>query len=391
MPPATVALVVVLAVVAALAVVVAVVQRRELQRLRAAAPAPVASATNDTPDLMQVADLADVGLLRIDNEGLIRQANTAAHRFLGRSSGDLKGRTAIEAFLDHRVADLLTEARGVGEVRREVALGGEPQRTLLLIATGGDRRADTWIVLQDLSELRRLQRIRTEFIDNLSHELRTPLTNVRLLAETLAMEIESAEVSSRIRESVARIDVETSHLATMVTELLDLARIEQGGVVLRRDQVDLGAVVESVISRLQPVADRRNVLLDSELPAATADRMVIGDEERLEQLLINLVHNAIRFSPEWAHVAISIAGDPADPSRLILQVEDDGPGIAKRDLERIFERFYKVDRARTRGEHAGTGLGLAIARHIAEAHGGRIWAESVEGEGADFFVALPRS
>jgi two-component system phosphate regulon sensor histidine kinase PhoR len=391
MPPATVALVVVLAVVAALAVVVAVVQRRELQRLRAAAPAPVASATNDTPDLMQVADLADVGLLRIDNEGLIRQANTAAHRFLGRSSGDLKGRTAIEAFLDHRVADLLTEARGVGEVRREVALGGEPQRTLLLIATGGDRRADTWIVLQDLSELRRLQRIRTEFIDNLSHELRTPLTNVRLLAETLAMEIESAEVSSRIRESVARIDVETSHLATMVTELLDLARIEQGGVVLRRDQVDLGAVVESVISRLQPVADRRNVLLDSELPAATADRMVIGDEERLEQLLINLVHNAIRFSPEWAHVAISIAGDPTDPSRLILQVEDDGPGIAKRDLERIFERFYKVDRARTRGEHAGTGLGLAIARHIAEAHGGRIWAESVEGEGADFFVALPRS
>jgi two-component system phosphate regulon sensor histidine kinase PhoR len=390
MPPATLALVVVLALVAALAVAFAVVQRRELEGLRAAPARPVESATTDTPDLMQVADLADVGLLRIDNEGPIRQANASAHRFLGRSSGDLKGRTAIEAFLDHRVSDLLIEARRAGEARREIALGGEPQRTLLLIATSGDRRADTWIVLQDMSELRRLQRIRTEFIDNLAHELRTPLTNVRLLTETLAMEIERSgdQTPPRVAESVTRIDVETGHLVQMVNELLDLARIEQGGGPQRRDEVDLGRVTESVIDRLRLYADRQDVGLRGEMVASTAERIVTGDEERLEQMLLNLVHNAIKFSTPGTDVVVRTS---AQADGVVLEVEDHGPGIPKRELERIFERFYKVDRARARGRPGGTGLGLSIARHIAEAHSGRIWAESEEGKGARFFVALPRS
>jgi two-component system, OmpR family, phosphate regulon sensor histidine kinase PhoR len=390
MPGEAVALVVVLALVAALAVAFAVVQRQELHGLRAAPMTPVRDATTDAPDLMQVADLADVGLLRIDHEGLIRQANGAANRFLERPSGELVGRTAIEAFLDHRVGDLMAETRRTGEARREIALGGEPQRTLLLIGTRGDRRADTWIVLQDLSELRRLQRIRTEFIDNLAHELRTPLTNVRLLTETLAMEIERSgdQTSPRVAESVTRIDVETGHLVQMVNELLDLARIEQGGGPQRRDEVDLGRVTESVVDRLRLYADRQEVALRGDMPALSAERTVTGDEERLEQMLLNLVHNAIKFSIPGTDVVVRTR---AQPDGVLLEVEDHGPGIPKRDLERIFERFYKVDRARTRGRPGGTGLGLSIARHIAEAHGGRIWAESEEGNGARFFVALPRS
>jgi two-component system phosphate regulon sensor histidine kinase PhoR len=258
----------------------------------------------------------------------------------------------------------------------------------LLIATSADRRADTWVVLQDLSELRRLQRIRTEFIDNLAHELRTPLTNVRLLTETLAMEIERSgdETPARVAESVTRIDVETGHLVQMVNELLDLARIEQGGGPQRRDEVDLGRITESVVDRLRLYADRQEVGLRGEMPASAADRMVTGDEERLEQMLVNLVHNAIKFSTPGTDVVVRTRGQP---DGVLMEVEDHGPGIPKRELERIFERFYKVDRARTRGRPGGTGLGLSIARHIAEAHGGRIWAESEEGTGARFFVALP--
>jgi two-component system phosphate regulon sensor histidine kinase PhoR len=339
---------------------------------------------------LHLADLADVGLLYVDDEDVIRRANETVHRLL-RRRGSLVGRTVLEAFLDHRVTELLGGARATGNAHREISLGGEPQRTLLLNATREDgAQPGTWVAVRDLSELRRLQRIRTEFIDNLSHELRTPLTNVRLLAETLAMEIESVAVSPRIRESVARIDIETSHLATMVTELLDLARIEQGDAVMRRDRVDLGKVIESLVGRLGAAAERKSIELKTALPESVEERTVTGDEERLERLLVNIVHNAIKFSVVGGQVAISLRPDPNDPGWLVVEVDDDGPGIPRHALERIFERFYKVDRARTREESTGTGLGLSIARHIAEAHGGRIWAESVEGEGAQFFVALPR-
>jgi len=334
------------------------------------------------------ADVADVGLLRVDDERVIAEANSAAHRHLARREGSLAGRTLLEAFLDHRVADLFEEAKRDGHAQLEMALGGEPQRTLLVDALRIE--GDTWILVRDLSELRRLQRIRAEFIDNLSHELRTPLTNVRLLAETLAGEIESADVSDRIRGSVARIDIETGHLATMVTELLDLARIEQGGAVLRRDEVDLRDLVDRVVGRLDVYARQQAVTITSDVSDPRQNSIVVGDEERLEQMLVNLVHNAIKFSPAGGEVAVSVAPESNDDGMLILHVADHGPGIPQHALERVFERFYKVDRARARGEQAGTGLGLSIVRHIAEAHAGRAWAESAEGQGSNFFVALPR-
>lgn len=339
---------------------------------------------------LQIADLADVGLLRLDARRVIRAANSAAHRYLGRPADTLVGRTALEAFLDHRVSELLDDATRRGaDVEREIGLGGEPQRTLLLNAVPATDGESTWIVVRDMSELRRLQRIRTEFVDNLSHELRTPLTNVRLLIETLAIEMDRApDVAPRIREAVGRIDVETGHLVQMVSELLDLARIEGGDARLRRETVDLGRVVEGVVERLRPYADRQEVKLRVELPSEAAERTVLGDEERLEQLLVNLLHNAVKFSPAEAEVVVRVRSEPV-PSEVVMEIEDHGPGIPRRDLERVFERFYKVDRARTRGGPGGTGLGLAIARHIAEAHGGRIWVESEEGSGARFIVELP--
>jgi two-component system, OmpR family, phosphate regulon sensor histidine kinase PhoR len=243
------------------------------------------------------------------------------------------------------------------------------------------------VVMEDVSELRRLQRIRTEFIDNLSHELRTPLTTVRLLTETLALELERTELPPRIRDSIIQIDVETGQLVQIVNELMDLAKIEQGETPLDLADVDVGAVVERTLDRLRPYAERQGVVLRGEVPASVAERTINADEQRLGQLLINLVHNAVKFSRDGGDVTVRLHS-AAD--ELTLAVEDRGVGIPADELERIFERFYKVDRARPR-EGGGTGLGLAIARHITERHGGRIWVESEEGSGARFFVALPRS
>jgi two-component system phosphate regulon sensor histidine kinase PhoR len=335
----------------------------------------------------RIADLAEVGLLRVDHYRVIRQANAAGERIMAPIGRSFIGRTVLEVFLDHRVTDTLDEMLISGTAQCEVSFGSEPRRTLLLnalrIPTGA------WLVIRDVSELRRLRRIRTEFVDNLAHELRTPLTNIRLLAETLSMQADDAALSGPVRESIQRIDAETDHLATMVSELLDLARIEHGDVPMRREPVDLGEVVTSAINRLRPLAERNSVRIVEQAPSAADERTVTGDAERLEQLVVNLVHNAIKFSPPEGEVTVSVWRTADQPASVVTEVRDVGPGIPRQALERVFERFYKVDRARTHGDTSGTGLGLSIARHIVDAHGGRIWVESLEGEGASFFVELP--
>jgi len=222
-----------------------------------------------------------------------------------------------------------------------------------------------------------------QFTADASHELRTPLANIRLLTEMLMDDLAEAEVPARVRERVATIDVESGHLVQMINELLDLSRMEHAATQVRRDEVTLGPLVEASMQRLQTFAARQGVTLSAQLPPDLPP--VRGDEERLDQLLMNLLHNAIKFSPGGG--AVSITADE-HPDAAVVSVRDEGVGIPARDQARVFERFYKVDRARQRGL-GGTGLGLAIARHIAEAHGGRIWLESAEGEGSTFSFSLP--
>ncbi len=348
-----------------------------------------------------LADLMGVGIVRLDDHATVELANAAAHILLRRPPGSLRGRTAIEAFLDGRVEELIAAARASGAASGEFRLSG-PEGPILVVRARRSPISGVWVVLEDVSELRRLQQIRTEFVDNLSHELRTPLSTVSLLAETLARDAEAAGmgVPPRMRDRIDKIEVETGHLVQMVNELLDLARIEGGGPLVLLDDVDLGRVATDAAERLRLFAERQGLRLIVDV----AERLphVRGDESRLGQVVVNLVHNAVKFGrAEDRDGVMSAATNPArepDPAEVrvtvrasdgevSLVVEDHGVGIPAADRARIFERFYKVDRVRVRG--GGTGLGLAIARHVIEQHGGRIRVESEEGRGSTFTVSLP--
>ena len=382
-----------------------------LRRLRRRAEAAEFGLEQRLRDLAYLADLVGVGIVRLNDDLRVEVANTAAHVFLRRQPGSMLGRTAIEALADHRVEAIAPRAREAGWASGEVTLedGGQP------VGSGGGAAAGAsstdggssgpagtlvvrarrspilgvWLVLEDVAELRRLQRIRAEFIDNLSHELRTPITTIGLLVESLARDAETAEgegapVPPKMRERIGKLEVETGNIAQMVAELLDLARIESGGRQLHLDDVDLARIATESVERLRPFAERQGVELKVELDGQLAP--VRGEAARLAQVFANLVHNAIKFSSSGTEVRIGVkrAG-----RMLEGRVADDGPGVSPGDQARIFERFYKADRTRTSG--GGTGLGLAIARHIVEGHGGVIRVESEEGRGATFAFTIPIS
>lgn len=354
-----------------------------VRRLRRRAEAAEFALEQRLRDLAYLADLVGVGIVRLSDNLQVEVANTAAHVFLGREPGTMLGRTAMEALGDHRIEAIARQARDAGSASGEVVLRGDDGATLVVRA----RRSPilgVWLVLEDVAELRRLQRIRAEFIDNLSHELRTPITTVGLLAETLTRDAEAAgdAIPAKMRERIGKLEVETGNIAQMISELLDLARIESGGRQLHLDEVDLGAVAAESVDRLRPFAERQGIRLQTQI--APGLPQVRGEAVRLGQVFANLIHNAVKFSPQGGEVWVGVdrTGD-----RLSAWVRDSGIGIGASDQARIFERFYKADRSRTRG--GGTGLGLAIARHIVEGHGGAIRVESREGEGATFTFTVP--
>jgi len=355
----------------------------DIGRLRRRAEAAEFGLGQRLRDLAYLADLVGVGIVRLTDDQMVEVANTAAHVFLVRPAGSMVGRTAIEALTDHRIEAVALQARESGSASDEVQPQGPDGPTLIVRA----RRSPilgVWLVLQDVAELRRLQRIRAEFVDNLSHELRTPITTIGLLAETLARDADQAgsAVPGRMRERIGKLEVEVANVGQMIAELLDLARIESGGPQLLLDDVDLGRVVTESVDRLRTFAERQGVelraVVEPDLPP------VRGEASRLGQVFANLVHNAVKFSGSGTDVE---AGARLDGRDVVAWVTDRGIGIEPADQARIFERFYKADRTRTSG--GGTGLGLAIARHIVEGHGGTIGVTSAPGDGSTFSVRLP--
>src|SRR5437667_1234179 len=232
-----------------------------------------------------------VGILRLDDGLRVELANAAAQVLLGRAPGSILGRSVIETFVDARIEEVVVAARDAGSASGEFRLRG-PDGPIVVVRARRSLVSGVWVVLEDVSELRRLQRIRTEFIENLSHELRTPLSTVSLLAETLAREADQSRnpIPARMRDRIGKIEVETGHLVQMVNELLDLSRIERGGPLVLLNDVDLGRVAAEAADRLRLFADRQGLRLVVNVPDHVPP--VRGDEARLGQVVVNLVHNA---------------------------------------------------------------------------------------------------
>jgi two-component system phosphate regulon sensor histidine kinase PhoR len=245
------------------------------------------------------------------------------------------------------------------------------------------------IIIEDLTELRRMERVRRDFIANISHELRTPLASVRLLAETLEDTIDTDR--DRAQEFLEKIETEIEYLSELVSELLELSRIESGLLSMNIEPLEAEQLVREVMARMLPLAQRHRVALLTEIEQGSA--YVAADGRQISRVLVNLVHNAIKFTPSGGVITIGTAPQAEEQTQRFY-VRDTGVGIRPEELPRVFERFYKTDRARSKMGFAGpggvgSGLGLAIARHVVEAHGGRISAESKVGQGSTFTFTLP--
>jgi two-component system phosphate regulon sensor histidine kinase PhoR len=329
------------------------------------------------------------GILITDAQGHIEGANAEATRLLATPVEAVVGRSLIEVTHNHELHQALQVvlSERVGHQRLEVAIGRRRLAAVITAVPGEvqDAGPTGLVVLQDVTELQRLERARRDFVANIGHELRTPLASIKLLVETLTESVHNDPGATQ--DFLRRIDVEVDGLTQLVRELLELSRIESGQVPMDRKPLDVPKVLEKVAARLQAQAERNGVSI--RVDAKPTLHFAYADPDRVEQVLVNLLHNGIKFNRPGGRVTLQ--AEQQEAGWLRVSVEDTGTGIPPDDLPRIFERFYKVDKARTGGpgREGGTGLGLAVAKHIVQAHGGRIWAESIYGAGATFYFTLP--
>jgi two-component system, OmpR family, phosphate regulon sensor histidine kinase PhoR len=326
-------------------------------------------------------NMAD-GVLILDTDGRVQMINPAAARLLHVNARRSLNLSFPQVVRDHRLVDLWRISQQ-GEAQEESILEVDRRVIRALSTPFWDGLQHGYIIiLQDLTQLRRLETMRRDFVSNISHELRTPLASLRALVETLRDgALDDPPAAQRFLD---RIETEVDALAQMVQELLELSRIESGKVPLKLRPTSVGDIVLRPVERLLPQAERAGIDLIVDLQGGLPQ--TIADAERVQQVITNLVHNAIKFTPVGGAITVRALQDETEPDSVIISVIDTGEGISADDLPRIFERFYKADRARTAG---GTGLGLAIAKHMVQAHGGEIWAKSTEGKGSTFSFTLP--
>lgn len=249
-----------------------------------------------------------------------------------------------------------------------------------VISNSAGEREGMILVFHELTRLKQLERTREEFVANVSHELRTPLSLIKGYVETL---LDGARNNPEVAERFLRIiERNTNRLDLLIQDLLTISALESGRMKLNLQMIDLHAVAEKVVNDLRGKAADKNVTLGNDLPVLP----VRADANRFEQVFANLVDNAIKYGRASGRVIVN--GRKMDDGRVEVFVQDDGPGIPPESMDRIFERFYRVDKARSR-DQGGTGLGLSIVKHIVQAHGGEVWAKSELGKGASIFFTLP--
>ncbi|MDY6846347.1 MAG: ATP-binding protein, partial [Chloroflexota bacterium] len=336
--------------------------------------------TNERGMLSAVLNQMTDGVIITDSEGRVKLLNPAAERIFQIDQSEGLERSIVEVLRYHQLVDLWRMANDGDRQSTMLEIG---PKHLFLQVVGIPLKASlpgsTMLLIQDLTQLRHLETVRRDFISNISHELRTPLASMKALAETL--QEGALDDPPAAKRFILRMQTEIDSLTQLVNELLELSRIESGKVPLSFHRIQPCQLLQPAFDRIALQAERAGLTLhlncQPDLPA------VFADPDRITQVLINLVHNAIKFTPPGGEISLNAY---QDGEQIVFFVKDSGVGIARKDLGRIFERFYKADRARTGG---GTGLGLSIARHMIESHGGYIWAESEDGVGSTFFFTLP--
>jgi two-component system phosphate regulon sensor histidine kinase PhoR len=339
------------------------------------------------------------GLLVLDEQGRIQVANRAFVQLFGLNN-DRRSQTIMEALRLHEIAEIVERLKTETlVVDHELQLPGPTERWVQIsgaaLFNGDGRRHGSILAFHDLTRLKELENARKEFVANVSHELRTPLSLIKGYSETLIDGAkDNPEVALRFLRTIER---NADRLKLLIEDLLTISELESGRVTLNLQMVDLRSVVERVLEDFKSRASTKNVTLVNETPAL----QLSADAIRLEQVFGNLIDNAIKYGHQNGTVTVGarlLPGTIEEPgdeeasrngkALVELSVQDDGPGIPADSLPRVFERFYRVDKARSR-EQGGTGLGLSIVKHVVQAHGGRVWATSELGRGTTFFFTLP--
>ena len=325
------------------------------------------------------------GLLVIDGEMRVVASNRAARNLFSHVDDAINLRRLTELTRNPAIYDAFLDAvRGIERAGVKVETYDQAKRIFDLrvvpLRAGNGRTVNGAVgVFFDVTRLERLELVRQEFLSNVSHELRTPLTSIIALAETL--EAGAIDDQEHNRRFLAIIQKNAARMHRLIDDILELSAIEAGNVKVQPESVELHALVDDVIGSLSAVAAARGVAIQN---LVELEARVFADPHRLVQMLTNLIDNAIKFNREGGTVLIKYDSHGADR----ISVEDNGEGIPAHHLDRLFERFYRVDRARSR-ELGGTGLGLAIVKHLAKAHGGEVTVDSRFGEGTKFTIELP--
>jgi two-component system phosphate regulon sensor histidine kinase PhoR len=328
-----------------------------------------------------LACMAD-GVLLADAGRTVLLTNPAFERTFRVTATRARGRPVMEVVLDHEVFLLLDRCLKSGREQVSVLEIGPDHHFFRVVASPveGVHGLSALLLFQDQTEMRRLDRTRREFVDNVSHELRTPLASIKVLVE--ALQEGGIEDSAVARDFLQKIVAEIDHLTTLADDLLQLSSVEQGRIPGKQDLVDLSSLLLTAVDRMQAQAARQGLALRAVVPPSLPG--VLGDEARIRQVVLNLLHNAIKFTPPAG--SITLSAESTANGMVLVKVRDTGIGIPPEDLPHVFERFYKADHSRS---SEGAGLGLAIAKHIVQAHQGTIWVESLEGQGSTFFFTLP--
>lgn len=340
--------------------------------------------TEEREQLASVLEYMADGVFILDELGIIQLINPAAARLVNSSPATALDRSFAEVVRHHQLIELSQLCR---RQKREQTAAVEIGQQLFLQAVitplkKQGSQTHYLVILQDLTPVRRLETIRRDFISNISHELRTPLASLRALVETL--QDGALEDPPAAQRFLGRSLQEVDTLTQMVEELLELSRIESGQVPLQLKPTAVADLLLLPLERLRPQAERDQIALVLDLPGKLPS--VLADAERIHRVVTNLVHNALKFTPAKGTVTVRAAVE--NSQEVAIMVQDTGIGIPEEHLSRIFERFYKLDQARTRSR-GGTGLGLAISRHLVQAHNGRIWVKSQERKGSTFTFTLP--